>query len=116
MPERMTPLQVIASCFAISSLGGLAALLRSGKPLNWRSVFSATLYSGIVGVTIALVWYQYFDGQNNIEFLIGVSGMAGLGGATMLDFIVQVLNRGGINIQVTTDVAPTNRDDDSDKS
>lgn len=114
MQERMGSLQVLLSCFSISSLGGLAALLRSGKPLDWRSVLSATLYSGCVGLTIGLVWFQYFNEQGNIEFLIGVSGLAGIGGTTVLDFCVQAMSRGGINIHVTTDGKPGDQTEDSD--
>lgn len=99
--QKLSALEVLASCFTISSLGGLAALLRSGKPLNWRTVATALLYSGIVGLVIGLVWYQYFSGQDNIYFLIGVSGLAGLGGTTLLDFVLQVISKGGVNIFIT---------------
>ena len=101
MNDKLSAFDVLLSCFSISSLGGLAALLRSGKPLHWRTIISALLYSGVVGLVIGLVWYRYFSGQDNIYFLIGVSGLAGLGGTTLLDFVVQAISRGGINIQIS---------------
>jgi len=116
MPERFGPLQVLLSCFSISSLGGLAALLRSGKPLTWRAVGTAVLYSGITGLVIGLTWYNYFSGQDNLYFLIGVSGLAGLGGTTLLDFAVQVIAKGGLHITVNPGGTEKGsaKDDDAD--
>lgn len=115
MPERLTALQVFLSCFGISSFAGLAALLRSGKPLTWRSSIAAFLYSGMFGLVVGLLWYQYFGGKDNVYFLIGVSGLAGLGGMSLLDFAVQGIMK-GFNIKISTEgqdehVQP--RDDDS---
>lgn len=101
MQDKLTPFDVFVSCFSISSLAGLAALLRNGKPLTWRMVAAAVLYSGIFGLVIGLLWFNYFGGQDNIYFLIGVSGLAGLGGTTLLDFVVQGLAN-GFNIKITT--------------
>jgi len=96
----LDPLKVFAAAFAISSVGGLAALLRSKHSLSLRSICSAMLYSGITGLVIALLWYSYFDGNQNLYFLLGVSGLAGIGGTTVLDFCVQVLKNRGIHIIV----------------
>lgn len=101
MPEKFTPTQVLAAAFAISSLGGLAGLLRSNAKLSIRSVVSAILYSGLMGLCIALLWYKYFDGDGNVYFLLGVSGLAGIGGTTVIDFIVQAVKKGGLNIVIT---------------
>lgn len=101
MQDKLTPLEVFISCFSISSLAGAAALLRSGKALTWRAVTAAILYSGIFGLVIGLLWYNYFGGQNNVYFLIGVSGLAGLGGTSLLDFAVQGIAN-GFNIKITT--------------
>lgn len=98
--DRFHALQVFLSCFSISSLGGLAALLRSGKKITVRAILSSMLYSGLVGLVIGLVWYRFLSGDENIYFLIGVSGLAGLGGATVLDFVVQVITKGGLNITI----------------
>ena len=115
MPDRMTPLQVFFACFTIASFGGLASLLRSGQTLTKRSVATAMLYSGIFGLVIGLVWFQFFNGKDNVFFLIGVSGLAGLGGTTLLDFIVQLVSKGGVSIIVRTK-SNGERKNDRDKS
>lgn len=101
MSDRLTPIQVFLSCFTIASLAGLAALLRSDKPLTWRMIIAAMLYSGIFGLMIGLCWYNYFGGSDNLYFLIGVSGLAGLGGTSLLDFVVQGISK-GFNIKITS--------------
>lgn len=100
MNGKWQSIYVLLSAFAISSLGGLAALLRSHKPLNLRTVLSALLYSGMMGLIIALMWYNVFAGRENLYFLLGVSGLAGIGGVTVVDFIVQVFKRGGLNVRI----------------
>ena len=111
MPDRLSPLQVLVACFSLSSLGGLAALLRSGKPITTRTIVSAVLYSGLTGLIIGLIWYNYFSGRDNIYFLVGVSGLAGLGGTTLLDFTLQVLSKGGVNITIAPKADDTKDDD-----
>ena len=98
--DKMTPFQVFLASFSISSLGGLAALLRSERELTWRSAASAILYSGMMGVIIALLWYNFFDGKGNLHFLLGVSGLAGIGGTTVVDFVIQVIKKGGVHISI----------------
>ena len=89
MADPVTPFGVFTASGGIASLAGLAALLRSGKPLTVRSVISAVLNSGIMGFAIAGLWYSYFQG--NTYFLIGMCALGGLGGTTFVDFAVQVL-------------------------
>lgn len=115
MPEKFDPLRILMASFAISSLGGLAALLRSNQPLGWRNVVSAMLYSGIMGLIIALLWYNYFDGKGNIYFLLGVSGLAGIGGTTVLDFLITTLKKGGIHVQITPGDEPPKPQPTSDE-
>lgn len=95
--DELTPLQVFLSALGISSLGGLAALLRSKKQLTPRAVAAAVVYSGALGMIIALLWYNKFR-DGNLYFMLGVSGLAGIGGMTALDFIVTALKKGGVNI------------------
>ena len=106
MPDKFDPKLTLSAAFAISSLGGLAAMLRSNKPLSVRAVLSAILYSGVMGLIIALLWYNYFDGNGNIYFLLGVSGLAGVGGTTVLDFVVQAFKSGGVHITITPGEEP----------
>jgi hypothetical protein len=101
MPDPLDPVKVFAATFVISSFAGLASLLRSGKELRLRSVLSAMLNSGLLGLAIAFLWYNYW--RENLWFLIGVSLMAGLGGMTMLDFCLMVLRNSGLNVIVRID-------------
>jgi len=96
MQDKLNPIHVFISAFGVSSFAGLAALLRAGKEVGWVSILSAMLNSGLLGLAITLSWYVKF--QDNIYFLIGVCILAGLGGATMVDFVVQALKSGGLSI------------------
>jgi hypothetical protein len=95
----LEPLYALTACFSIASLAGIAALLRSDKTLHWRTVLAAGLYSGLFGLVIGLIWYNYFA-PANVWFLIGVSGLAGLGGVSLIDVLVQLIAK-GVNIRVT---------------
>jgi hypothetical protein len=78
----------------LSSLGGLAALLRAGKvrSLTKRLVISAILNSGLFGLIVGLLlWDSYKD--KNMALLIGVSALAGFGGSTLIEFAFQVLRQ-----------------------
>lgn len=94
--DKLSPLNVFLSAFCVSSFAGLAALLRAGKQVNAVSVISALLNSGFLGLAIALLWYTKF--QDNVYFLIGICVLAGLGGATMVDFIIEAVKHGGLSI------------------
>lgn len=108
MQDRLEPQDVLFACFTLSSVAGLATLLRSGRALTWRLLIASWLYSGICGLVIGLIWYNWFDGERqNHFFLIGVSGLAGLGGMSVLDFIVQVISRGGLKVTIS----PADKDD-----
>ncbi len=77
------PIIVFTSVWLLSSLGGLAALLRSEGKLNRRIVASAVLTSGIFGVVVAMFLYESLP----VWKLVGVSALAGFGGTTLLDFL-----------------------------
>jgi hypothetical protein len=96
------PWWLFLSCFGISSFAGLAQLLRSGQPLTFRSVASALLYSGMSGLIVGLLWYNYFSGSDNLYFLLGISGLAGIGSASVIDFLTQLIaGQVGVNIRVS---------------
>lgn len=96
--DDLTPVQVFLSALAISSLGGLAALLHSKRSLTPRAIIAAIVYSGALGTIIALLWYNKFRDDGNIYFVLGISGLAGIGGASAIDLIVAILKKGGVNI------------------
>lgn len=74
-----------------SSFAGLATQLRSGSKLTVRAVMAAMLNSGFIGTIIALMGFKLFS--DNLPYLIGLSLLAGIGGATMLDFLLMVVKR-----------------------
>jgi hypothetical protein len=98
-PPELSPLEVFLSCFTISALGGFFSLLRSERPISLRSCCAATFYSGVIGLVIGLLWYNYWA-DTNIFFLIGVSGLAGLGGLSLSDLVIKLL-RGKLGIKIS---------------
>ena len=81
-----------------ASFAGLATQLRNGKTLTFRSVSAAMMNSGFIGTIIFLIGYQMFS--DNLPYLIGMCLLAGIGGATMLDFILTALKKNGIIITI----------------
>ncbi len=97
MSEEAFLLGILA--FFGASLAGLAAHLRSGKELGWRAVTAAVLNSGLVGLIIFLIGFRVF--HDDLAYLIGMSLLSGIGGATLLDFALQLVKRGlGIRISI----------------
>jgi len=92
------PPVIFGATFAISSLAGLAQMLRSGRKITWRAVLSSMLNSGLIGLCIGMFWWDQY-GVDNVWFLMGVSLLAGLGGTTALDFILEAL-KGKIVLKV----------------
>ena len=91
-PLSVSPWLLIGGVFVVASLGGLAALLRSGQQLTPRQIFSALLNSGLLGIIIAMsLWKRY--GAEDPFLLFGVSILAGFGGATTIDLITQYVRR-----------------------
>ncbi len=91
MPEALSPIGVFVASFGVSAFAGLAALLRSGVPLNWKVASTSLLNSGCLGLGIALVWYNAY--QDNIYFLVGVCLLSGLGGMTTIEFVLDAVRR-----------------------
>lgn len=96
--ERFNPITLIISAFSLSSLAGLASLLRSGSPLTLRRVGGAVLTSGLLGLVILFLWFNYF--KNDTWFLLGLCILAGAGGASLLDFLVQILKDKGLTVKI----------------
>lgn len=84
-------LLVAALAFLGASFAGLATQLRSGKELSRRAIAAAMLNSGLIGAIIALLGYRAF--AEDLPYLMGMSLLAGIGGATILDFALQLLKR-----------------------
>ena len=80
---------------AISGCGSLAATLRSRRQLTVRQVVAAVLTSVVAGVIVALLIAQRLQGDELT--LIGVSSLAGVGGAGTLEVLLEAVRlRAGI--------------------
>lgn len=115
MHDRLSPFHVFLSAFSISSLGGLAAYLRSERELSTRLLVSAMLNSGLLGLAIAFCWYTYFHGRDNVYLLIGITLLSGLGGLTVVDFAIGVVKKGGLDIHIETKAEAKRGDDTGSK-
>jgi FtsH-binding integral membrane protein len=100
MTEKFNPFEFLSSALAIASFGGLAALLRSKQRLSPRAVVAAIIYSGISGLIVFLLLCNYC-GAENVHLLLGVSGLAGIGNVTVIDFLIQAA-KSGLNINIST--------------
>ncbi|HLP97487.1 MAG TPA: hypothetical protein VK149_03480 [Sideroxyarcus sp.] len=108
MPERVfeymsragnEPWIVGMLAFFGASFAGLATQLRVGKEITWRAITAAMLNSGFIGAIIALIGYKNF--ADNLPYLLGISLLAGIGGASMLDFFLLLIKqRIGIDIKI----------------
>lgn len=81
---------MLGGIFCFASIGGLAALLRSGQRITWKQTISALLNSGMMGLIVATILWKRFAGED-LYLLVGVSVMAGFGGSTIIDFAMRVL-------------------------
>lgn len=102
MQEKLSLWATCVSTLSMASFAGLAALLRSKQVLTWRNILSATMNSGVAGLVVGLTWYQLYDGQEHVLFMICISALAGLGGMSLLDFLVTCFQHGhGLNITIS---------------
>ena len=84
----ISPWELLGGAFLVASMGGIAAVLRSGHPLTTRLVLATILNSGLVGLTIGLLLWNRYGGQDPY-FIFGVSALAGLGGASTIEAMLQ---------------------------
>ena len=93
---------IFITCFVISATSGIAASLRSGKAITKLSVITAGLNSGLLGLSISLLWYKKF--QDNLYTLIGICVISGLTGAAGFDAILTSIQRGAFKINLSTEL------------
>lgn len=86
-----TPIQLFIAAAGIGAIGGLAAALRSSIALTGRYVGSSVLTAVLSALLTALIGHNIAREQANVWMLLGVSGLAGYGGATLLDAGLAVL-------------------------
>lgn len=81
----------LAWTVAISSLAGLATVLRGAERPPFRMVVSAVLSSAVAGTIVAFALWRHLEG--NLGLLIAVSGLAGAGGASSIDIMLATLRK-----------------------
>ncbi|MEL0117197.1 MAG: hypothetical protein VW739_05745 [Pelagibacteraceae bacterium] len=72
----------------MTSLAGLANLLRSNQPMTRRAVASVMLNSGLFGVAIA-AWMFHSFGSEKFMLILAASILSGLGGNALVDFAIE---------------------------
>lgn len=82
---------LFATAFAVSALGGLAALLRSKLALSRKNVASYTLNTGAAGLALSLLWFQTL--KESPELLVGLCVVVGLSGIAGVEFVLDVAKR-----------------------
>lgn len=90
------PFNVFMAAWIVSALCGLAMLLRSELMLSWRSVLATLLYHGLLGLSTALVSYEWLG--KRAWFVIGLAMLAGLAGLRAADILALVLKQVGLTI------------------
>lgn len=90
--ETTSPEQLLfVFAFLISGACGVAWLLRSNLPINYRSVASAILNSGLLGLIVSLLWYRSY--HEAPYFLLGICGLAGIGGVATVEICSNFFTR-----------------------
>ena len=96
--DKLDPLTLAVTAAVVGALAGVAALLRSTSQLTWRMLLSAALNSGALGAGMAMLLFTYF--KDNTWFLLGLCLLAGLGGMTLLGFVLAILKKGGVYVDI----------------
>ena len=86
MPYKNQPeITFFGFVWALSSLCGLAAMLRTGNQITKRLIWMSLTNSGFFGLGIGL----WLHGKVPSHELIAVSIFAGLGGMSLIEFALQ---------------------------
>ena len=79
----------IATVFAGCSLSGWAKMLWEGKKIPRSRKLGGVLMSGAAGVIVALLLWDHL--LDRPALLAGVSMVAGIGGASTIEWLTQIL-------------------------
>ena len=88
MSQNNTDWWVLLMLFPVTSLCGLASLVRSGEPLSKRAIWSVILNSGLFGMGVAACLIHQF-GSESLMLIFGVSVLSGLGGNAAIEFFLE---------------------------
>lgn len=84
-------ISVFALCFFLAGFSGLASLLRSCRDLTTVKILSSFLNSGLLGLGICLLWFMKY--REDVYSLVGICVLVGLGGQSMISFVLAVIER-----------------------
>lgn len=88
--KAVEPYIIFGITWFLSSIGGLAALLRTnqGAKITGKMILSAFVNSGFCGlVTLWLLWDSMYD--DHFYRMLAISCMSGFGGMTIVDLVAQ---------------------------
>jgi hypothetical protein len=97
----------MSAVFMGSSLGGLARMLLAEEELPLRKVVGCMLLSGVAGVIVALLLWDYL--AENRALLAGVSLLSGVGGSTTIDFLFVLIRNKAQKLLGTSASAPSDK-------
>ena len=88
MPDNMSNL-ILLAIVPVTSLAGLANLLRTNQPLTKIAVASVMLNSGLFGIVVASYMIHQL-GSESLLLTLAVSTLSGLGGNAVIDFAFEI--------------------------
>jgi len=97
--QLLAPWQIFVSAALLGAAGGLSTLLRTRADLTPRLVVSAALTSGLCGLTVALLGFNFMAGAADVWVLLGTSSIAGLTGSPTLLLMTNFV-KGGASLEV----------------
>lgn len=112
MQDKLDPVTLAIAATVVGALAGVGALLRSTKELTARALLSAAINSGALGGGLAMLLFSYF--KDNTWFLLGLCLLAGLGGMTLVGFILTLFRQGGVNVDVKINKKHRDEEDSDD--
>ena len=96
--DKLDPVTLAITAAVVGALAGVAAALRTTGQITWRAVLSAGLNSAALGSGMAMLLFTYF--KDNTWFLLGLCLLSGLGGMTLLGFVLAIIKKGGVYVDI----------------
>jgi hypothetical protein len=88
----MSPVKLFCVCAVISTIAGIASLLRTReeeKQITARLLISHSMNMGACGSSLSMILYAVLHPRDNLEWLIiGAAGLFSLGGMGSIDWVV----------------------------
>ena len=85
----LNPLWFFIAMFPLGSLGGLGAVLRTGRKPTAVELLSAVINSGLCSMAVAALLWDHWGGEAWPRIL-GMCALAGLGGNEIINFLISL--------------------------